>query len=985
MMSYSLLCTFVQPTDLTPNVAAAKIKEEVVQFLYEQKITVRAVLVFHAKLKILYSPESEDLLLREEILSQLRGGGYTPVISREQKARRTVLIRGADSFVFQNLIQLLSAAHPQMHVIESFFHQGLMKISLNSRAHAISIVTNGVTLGCFEYPPTACSLEVHVRVDECFSCYEPNPEHSSTQCPFRDRKLCSTCGSEGHRYNQCPGTTDPVCLVCSRRNLPANHSTRTQKCPIRKEVVSTTRQRMRARARSQSVNRGRLNTRAYREYTDDGPSFRDMTTGRGSSANTHARTEDQSTPPQSPTQTHARTSSRAPPTQAHTRAPSQAPPVKPRTQPPPPAPHPDAPSRRPAPPPHPDASSRRPASATRTAAPSRLPAHPPSHADAVYDPRLTQEEIDSIEAERAKAPLRYANKVANAAHTYGLRCEVAAPGIYDTAVEAFFVKNRETPLKFPALVDPKVLLKSFEDTYGSGYQPYKPTKKKSKGKKKNTPSSIQTPAAAATPPSQATAAHTAQQAKAAVNTAQQAKAAANTAQQAKAAANTAQQAKAAANTAKQAKAATKPPKDAAEGTAASGDDVQKLQASVKKLQEDLAAAQAQITLYQKRLVTLKQMNAQMAAKSQAPAPRAALADLVQPRAEGTAPSQSPKPQGRSKRSRSLDFGGALTRKQSPSPTPLKRKTAKQAKQEAKQAAKQGSTRSSTSSLYDLALTAGQRARTPSPDTQHHTPSSTPSSTQASLPFSISQPSPLSPLPSPMASPRHAAKGRRTRTPSPRDTQQTRVTPTPSPALYLSPSGQSPQSPHPAQTHALSPSILSPQPRRTPSSSPTPSVAASSQDLLPFHITPTSPIHPSSPTPPPPSQRSRMSTPSAAAKTPHSTPASAERDRKAALLKQAGSDFRQLAEALEAISGMKQGTPDTPMPSPTSSLTFRSSSASPSLTPYASPASAGARTPSPSPAPSPAQTRSRSRIKVRDLPLDDTPDTTDHRLRRGNVQ
>ena len=569
-------------------------------------------------------------------------------------------------------------------------------------------------------------------------------------------------------------------------------------------------------------------------------------------------------------------------------------------------------------------------------------AHAPTAAQPLseaYDVRLTQEQVSRIEAERAKDPLLYAHKVANAAHTYGLRCEVATPGIYDAAIEAFFLENRETPLRFPALVDPRTLLKSIQNTHGTEYQPYKPKKrKKSKAQKKQPPKDDAPDAAGK--PQQTVAAKKAQPAGAQAPTAQQTQTG-------------------------DAKTAKKQPQ-ASDGEA-------KLQDTIRKLQAELAKVKSDLHTSIKRVHTL-QKDKQVAADLKALLPPAPLLSLMQPRNAQLDP-KVPKrmmPALRYLRSKSADdvrtqtnpreLSSPNTARNSREPSPVTNGRGR--------SSRLSSPSSTTSSLYNLALTPAQRARTPSPRT--HRARKTSLSTQEDsqlqpsqgpLPFQITPTSPPSPIPSPFATPRRPPPtGRRSRTPSPA-TPAARNSRHSSPAarnsspsslseLQLSPTGHSPL-PLLSTQEALSP--LSPI-VPNPISSPTPDPATSQQAALPFQITPISSF--ATPTA---SQRPRWSTP---ASSPSFNPYQ-------------GRDLSQLAEALSNITGMQPGTP---MASPASSSSTYQGYLSPSSTPTPAgdqtltPVGAQAPTP-PTPTPSPAQTRSRARkqtLTQRRVPGDITP-------------
>ena len=571
---YCLVVTFTPPEGKDPLVIAAACRQTIIEILADRGITVRHVLVFHNKAKILYSPETEDDIYAATTLRYLESAGLKPIISREAKARRTVLIRGVDPTVYDNIYSYV----PEDKLLQGYYdpNSGLMKLAFCDSKDAIKVAKEGFKAGVFEYPPSVCSLEEYIRINECFSCYEPNPDHSFDTCTYKGISLCSTCGRDTHRYTNCPGTEAPLCLVCMRRGLAAEHSTRTQACPIRKQAISEARIQFRARARSRS----RATQKDTQTYP---PQPTHANTPWSTASNVIARNQQAESVQPAVQQTHIM----LPPQQTLGDFPALKPPKPMLQRPPRPAPRRKLPQTAMPPTPTPTTPAT-PATPAQDAAPA-------SHAtsDTPYNTHvsMTQEEKAVQHSMQQADPLGYASRVANAALTYGCRAEIAVPGSFDKAVHATFVVNNEIPLKFPNMVDPREMLRGICSTHGNEYMPYRPTKpKKKKNKKAKSQNQTQSQTQNGTPTHLDTAASAAQQ----------------------------QQ--------QQPQQKQQEPLTPRQVQLAAGKQQQQ---ELEKLKNELKDAKAELELYKKKVFTMKTLNLQPPKPS--PEQRPSLSSLMSPR------------------------------------------------------------------------------------------------------------------------------------------------------------------------------------------------------------------------------------------------------------------------------------------------------------------------------------------------------------------
>ncbi|XP_069938176.1 uncharacterized protein [Cherax quadricarinatus] len=108
----------------------------------------------------------------------------------------------------------------------------MIKITFSNIDMATQALANGLAISYYHIHPRHIEPERFAHVSPCWNCY--SYQHSTKDCPIKDKKFCSTCGKEGHNFKACTTTNaTPTCLNCK-----GTHHTLAAKCPLRKEVMS---------------------------------------------------------------------------------------------------------------------------------------------------------------------------------------------------------------------------------------------------------------------------------------------------------------------------------------------------------------------------------------------------------------------------------------------------------------------------------------------------------------------------------------------------------------------------------------------------------------------------------------------------------------------------------------------------------------------------------------------------------------------------
>ena len=244
-----LAFTPARGVDAATHAAAARSK--LLDLLCNNQLVVAGIVVEPQGIAhVTYWEWSEDALFAKKTSDDLHANGFKYNLSREARAKRTLVVHGVDES-FPSLIRgkwvetypLLSAPLDVFYVPQS----QVLKLTLTSISDAQHLAEEGITIGCFTYPPACITFGRYTHLQECFTCYDPAPiaPHRTKSCPLKGQLLCSICGAKGHRHDApCPNTdvSAHVCLVCSRhpdaaRRADARHGTRTMQCPVRRAAV----------------------------------------------------------------------------------------------------------------------------------------------------------------------------------------------------------------------------------------------------------------------------------------------------------------------------------------------------------------------------------------------------------------------------------------------------------------------------------------------------------------------------------------------------------------------------------------------------------------------------------------------------------------------------------------------------------------------------------------------------------------------------
>jgi hypothetical protein len=161
-----------------------------------------------------------------------------PVMPPDLRAKRTVVVRFVDKFVYDNSAEELKKdigeQNQWLQVVQVIkLPSGTaIKLICKSREMAARCLKEGFYMVYLSFPPHALFNEDYIKVSYCYKCYEMN-SHTARDCPRGpDYLICSLCSSNEHSYRDCD-STNKKCINCA-----GNHSTLALSCPSRKYLVS---------------------------------------------------------------------------------------------------------------------------------------------------------------------------------------------------------------------------------------------------------------------------------------------------------------------------------------------------------------------------------------------------------------------------------------------------------------------------------------------------------------------------------------------------------------------------------------------------------------------------------------------------------------------------------------------------------------------------------------------------------------------------
>ena len=183
------------------------------------------------------SKEAEKLLCEkaEKVLSKLC---LEAVEHPKLKAQRTLVFKRIDPHVGDRNAEEIEeeilenqdwAKVKQVIKINNYSH--IFKVEFRDIETANKILDNGLLLFNMAIIPSQIERDFYCEVMMCFKCYKLE-SHYSSECPDKNKIVCSDCSATDHTFKDCTNNTFKKCLNCE-----GNHKTTSMSCPKRKEIV----------------------------------------------------------------------------------------------------------------------------------------------------------------------------------------------------------------------------------------------------------------------------------------------------------------------------------------------------------------------------------------------------------------------------------------------------------------------------------------------------------------------------------------------------------------------------------------------------------------------------------------------------------------------------------------------------------------------------------------------------------------------------
>ena len=139
---------------------------------------------------------------------------------RQNISGRTIVVKSVDQHLLSNyttkeLIDDIQAQHENIKVSNmlKFPNGKAFKIQLEDVSMANRLLQTGMFLKDIYIPPTVLSIEKSNLNKFCYRCY--SRDHLIHLCRKpQTYKICSTCSTIGHRYNECRNPTK-CCITCN--------------------------------------------------------------------------------------------------------------------------------------------------------------------------------------------------------------------------------------------------------------------------------------------------------------------------------------------------------------------------------------------------------------------------------------------------------------------------------------------------------------------------------------------------------------------------------------------------------------------------------------------------------------------------------------------------------------------------------------------------------------------------------------------------
>ena len=174
------------------------------------------------------------MLFGEPCLLALESFGFLARMPMELRAKRTVLLRNVDKYIYDlpvgDLLNQLNSKNAWLDIIDVYKipRSSLLKITCKNCSMVERCLEQGIKISYFHVSPHQISREKFVNVTTCYKCYKLD-EHTISSCNKDNAfKICSECSSFDHTYRDCTSSLKK-CINCGE-----NHSTLALKCPARK-------------------------------------------------------------------------------------------------------------------------------------------------------------------------------------------------------------------------------------------------------------------------------------------------------------------------------------------------------------------------------------------------------------------------------------------------------------------------------------------------------------------------------------------------------------------------------------------------------------------------------------------------------------------------------------------------------------------------------------------------------------------------------
>ena len=172
------------------------------------------------------------------VMTKLTTKGFTPVLSPDQRAKLTLVLKGLDTSILEMTPDELKASieqnDPNAKIEDVFIMKWayLVKVRFATMEMANKIKNAGLRVGYFSIPTSQIEFERYVAVPQCTNCHKY--DHTKKDCPRKNETICSECSAVGHTFRSCP-SKDSGKKVCP--NCAGDHRAISGKCEKRKEAI----------------------------------------------------------------------------------------------------------------------------------------------------------------------------------------------------------------------------------------------------------------------------------------------------------------------------------------------------------------------------------------------------------------------------------------------------------------------------------------------------------------------------------------------------------------------------------------------------------------------------------------------------------------------------------------------------------------------------------------------------------------------------